>query len=136
MLRIRSRNRSSTSCATGDTNTWGIPFSLSTTLTDKFLPARATVVRVFSSKWPTCVATATENGFPKVVKRNGTWDFVTECVPCKAEDEASRQENDETDDSRFGFLPSRTWGWKCRLCGFWRHHRVAVPRSNGSRYET
>ena len=35
-----------------------------------------------------------------------------------------------------GFLPSRTWGWKCRLCGFGRHHRVAVLRSNGSRYET
>ena len=40
------------------------------------------------------------------------------------------------DDSRLGFLPFRTWGWKCRLCGFGRHHRVAVPRSNGSRYET
>jgi hypothetical protein len=68
-----------------------------TTLADKFLPARATVVRVFSSKWPNCVATATENGFPKVVKRHGTWDFVTECMPCKAEDEAIKQENDETE---------------------------------------
>ena len=56
-----------------------------TTLTDKFLPARATVVR-------------------EVVERNGTWDFVTECMPCKAEDEAIKQENDETERAL------REWG--------------------------
>jgi hypothetical protein len=41
------------------------------------------------------------------------------------------------DDRRFGFLPSPPVGsWKCRLCGFGRYHRVAVLRSNGTRYET
>jgi hypothetical protein len=26
--------------------------------------------------------------------------------------------------------------WRCRLCGFERHHRVAVLKKNGQRYET
>jgi len=49
-----------------------------TTLTDKFLPARATIVRVFTAKWPNCAKTATANGFPKLVKRKGAWEFDTE----------------------------------------------------------
>ncbi len=56
-----------------------------TTLTDKFLPARATIVRVFTAKWPNCAKTATANGFPKLVKRKGSWEFDTECKPCMAE---------------------------------------------------
>jgi len=65
------------------------------TLTDRFLPARAAVVRVFSARWPRCAATATANGFPKVVQRNGTWDFATECMPCKAESQGMKKEHEE-----------------------------------------
>lgn len=26
--------------------------------------------------------------------------------------------------------------WRCRVCGFTKHHRVAVLKKNGQRYET
>jgi hypothetical protein len=67
-----------------------------TTLTDKFLPARATIVRVFTAKWPNCAMTATANGFPKLVKRKGTWEFDTECTPCMAEEQAMKKDNEDT----------------------------------------
>jgi hypothetical protein len=67
-----------------------------TTLTDKFLPARATIVRVFTAKWPNCARTATANGFPKLVKRKGSWEFDTECKPCMAEKQAMKKDNEDT----------------------------------------
>jgi len=67
-----------------------------TTLTDKFLPARAAIVRVFIAKWPNCVKTATANGFPKLVKRKGSWEFDTECKPCIAEKQAMKKDNEGT----------------------------------------
>jgi hypothetical protein len=67
-----------------------------TTLTDRFLPARATIVRVFTAKWPNCAKTATANGFPKLVKRNSTWEFDTECTPCMAEKQAMKKDNEGT----------------------------------------
>jgi len=62
-----------------------------TTLTDKFLPARAAIVRVFIAKWPNCAKTAKANGFPKLVKRKGSWEFDTECMPCLAEKQAIKE---------------------------------------------
>jgi hypothetical protein len=66
------------------------------TLTDEFLPARATIVRVFTAKWPDCARTATANGFPKLVKRKGTWEFDTLCAPCVAEKQAIKKESEDT----------------------------------------
>jgi len=62
-----------------------------TTLTDKFLPARAAIVRVFIAKWPNCAKAAKANGFPKLVKRKGSWEFDTECMPCLAEKQAIKE---------------------------------------------
>jgi hypothetical protein len=77
------------------TGIWGLAVQMiqdsgGATLTDQFLPARATIVRVFAAKWPNCAKTATANGFPKLVKRQGTWEFDTECTPCMAEKQAMK----------------------------------------------
>jgi hypothetical protein len=61
-------------------------------LPDKFLPAASAVTRAFSTKWPSCVATARKNGFPRIVMRNGSWDFEEKCVPCEAGQEAIAKE--------------------------------------------
>lgn len=33
-------------------------------------------------------------------------------------------------------LPVSSSAWRCRVCGFERHHRISVMRKNGGRYET
>jgi hypothetical protein len=65
-------------------------------LEDKFGPASEPIVRVFQTKWPSCVTVAEQNGFPKIVRQpDGAWAFQSPCIPCKPEQEAIAQSNRE-----------------------------------------
>lgn len=57
-------------------------------LLDRFLPPDPMIVRAMSVRWPHCAQVRFEQGIPKIVKKDGKWDFVTECWPCKAEQQA------------------------------------------------
>jgi hypothetical protein len=92
-------------------------------LLDRITPARSAIVRVFESKWPRCAATATANGFPKLVKRNGNWEFATTCVPCKPQEQAVEKH----------FQDVREWDSKPaeekeRLRDQWREKEVAAEQ--------
>ena len=55
---------------------------------DSFLPASRLIVRTFESRWPSCPAVREANGFPKIVEKNGEFDWATKCKPCEAEQTA------------------------------------------------
>jgi hypothetical protein len=65
------------------------------TFLDRISPASSTIVRMFQAKWPNCATTAEQNGFPKVVNRNGVWVFGAPCLPCKAQTEAYEKRQQE-----------------------------------------
>lgn len=54
-------------------------------LTDRFMPANELIVRAMKQKWPNCPSVREAEGFPKIVMKNGRWDYQFECQPCKAE---------------------------------------------------
>jgi hypothetical protein len=53
------------------------------TLIDKFTPPDAMIERAFQARWPNCQAVAKANGFPKIVLRDGKWEFESSCKPCE-----------------------------------------------------
>lgn len=56
---------------------------------DKFLPANNLINHVFLAKWPNCPVTRSKWGFPKIVEKNGSFDWESECKPCEAERNAA-----------------------------------------------
>ena len=55
------------------------------TVFDRFTPANRLIVRTFTAKWPNCPAARAANGFPRIVERNGKFEFEEPCKPCEAE---------------------------------------------------
>lgn len=55
---------------------------------DSFLPASHLIVGAFKSRWPNCPSARERGGFPKIVERNGVFEWEAPCKPCEAEQTA------------------------------------------------
>ena len=60
------------------------------TLIEQFTPPDAMIERAFQSKWPDCQSVVKAHGFPKIIFRDGDWEFEFPCKPCEADDKARK----------------------------------------------
>lgn len=50
---------------------------------DRIMPAENMLQRIVKLKWPHCATARKSLGFPKIIRKNGTWDWETPCIPCQ-----------------------------------------------------
>jgi hypothetical protein len=69
-------------------------------LIDRFRPAGGMIIEAFRNRWPKCAEVRAAMDFPKMVRKQATWDWETPCKPCEAEDNAIQMTNKEEAEAR------------------------------------